>query len=189
MNLEWGSLILQALVAALLSSSVIAVLVGAILRRRTEQISAEVRRQVEQDLLGYRSTIKWKEQALSELLGPVVMQLERTGRAFKYWKSKNLYLEAKIVREGNMTIRDLLLEKGHLIPEDLQTDAARLVEHYDRWLEEYDRVRGGVEPQLDKPFVFVGPKGFPFPRDAEQRFKERFRQIWNELYGVGSQTP
>ena len=43
------------------------------------------------------------------------MQLERTKRAFARWNGKNLYLEAKIVREGNVTIRDLILTKGHLI--------------------------------------------------------------------------
>jgi hypothetical protein len=185
MNMEWGTFILQTLVASLLSGSVIALLGGVILQRRTEQISAEVRRHFEQQLLRYRSRMAWKEQALSELLGPVAMQLDRTKRAFDRWKSQNLYIEAKIIREGNETIKDLLLSKGHLIPRDLLMDAGRLVEHYDRWLEEYDRVRGGAEPQLDQPFVFVGPKGYPFPSDSARRFKERFEEIWTELYGRG----
>ena len=204
MNIEW---FLQTLVATLLggffSGSVVAGFMRMLFhqrteqisaevrqqfQRRTEQISAEVRQQFEQELLRYRSTMVWKEQVLSELLGPVAMQLDRTERAFKRWKSRNLYIETKIIREGNKTIRDLLLSKAHLIPRDLLRDARRLVEHYDRWLEEYDRIRGGTEPQLDKPFVFVGPEGYPFPSDAAQRFQERFEAIWTELYGTGDRT-
>jgi hypothetical protein len=57
------------------------------------------------------------------------------------------------------------------------------VEHYDRWLEEYARVRDEQNPDLDSPFVFAGPKGFPFPTDAEMHFHEAFRNYWQELFG------
>jgi hypothetical protein len=123
------------------------------------------------------------ERLLSELLAPMVMQLERTKQAFDRWRSKNLYLEAEIIRKGNLAVRDLLIEKAHLIPADLISDANCLVTHYDRWLEEYDRIRGGAEPDLNEPFVFVGPKGYPFPSESERRFRERFEQVRQEVYG------
>jgi hypothetical protein len=126
-----------------------------------------------------------QEQVFSELLAPVVMQLERTKHAFDRWQSKNLYLESEIIRKGNLAIRDLLLAKAHLIPPDLAADAQALVTHYDRWLEEYERVRGGAEPDLEEPFIFVGPKGYPFPVRAEQRFRECFEQLRQTLYGNG----
>jgi hypothetical protein len=137
-----------------------------------------------------------KSQVLSELLAPMVIQLERTKSAFNRWISKNLYLEAKIIRDGNLIIRDLLLRKAHLIPGDLRLDANRLVEHYDVWLEEFDRIRGdatpnlrgGTEPNLNEPFVFAGPKGYPFPVDSAERFKERFEQLQREL-GTSAQRP
>lgn len=125
-----------------------------------------------------------KEQILAELLSPVVMQLDRTEQAFKRWHSQNLYLEAKIIKEGNLFIHDLLLAKPHLIPPDLVADAQRLVTHYDRWLEEYDRLRAGPEPDLSETFVFVGPKGYPFPRSSAQRFKDKYEQWQQELYGT-----
>jgi hypothetical protein len=62
-------------------------------------------------------------------------------------------------------------------------DAARLVEHYDRWLEEFEAVRESKKPNLDEAFVFVGPKGYPFPSDSETRFKEAFTSHWRKLYG------
>ena len=124
-----------------------------------------------------------KEQLLSELLAPMVMQLERTKQAFERWRGKNLYLEAEIIRKGNLAVRDLLIEKAGLVPADLIADANRLVIHYDRWLEEYDRIRGGAEPDLNEPFVFVGPMGYPFPTESERRFKARFEEVRQEVYG------
>ena len=88
------------------------------------------------------------------------MQFERTRRAFDGWSGKNLYLEAKIIREGNIAIRDLLLAKGHLIPPHLMSDAALLVEHYDRWLEEFENKRTEQNPANEDAFVFVGPAGY-----------------------------
>jgi hypothetical protein len=133
----------------------------------------------------FESKRSWKQQALFELLGPLQMQFERTKRAFDRWDHRNLYLEGKVVREGNQTIRDLLLTKGHLIPPHLMGDASQLVEHYDAWLEAFDRIRGEDSTMSDKAFVFVGPDGYPFPAEAEVNFKAEFRKIQRELYSVG----
>jgi hypothetical protein len=48
-------------------------------------------------------------------------------------------------------------------------------------------VRGpdAADPDLEAPFVFVGPKGYPFPTDAEQAFRETYRNMWGELYAPG----
>jgi hypothetical protein len=56
---------------------------------------------------------------VAEQLVPINMQFEGTQRAFDRWQEKNLYLEAKNIREGNLWIRDALLKKGHLVPPDL----------------------------------------------------------------------
>ena len=155
------------MLSGLLSGTFMAALLGLILARRTDI---------------FRSQRGWKERSVSDLLAPIHMQLERTGRAFKRYEAKNTFLEAKVLREGNVTIRDLLLKNAHLIPPHLLEDASRLVEHYDRWLEEYAKVRDEQSPSLDSPFVFVGPQGFPFPSDAEARFHETFHKYWRDLY-------
>jgi hypothetical protein len=109
------------------------------------------------------------------------MQLDRTERAFNRYKDTNFYLEAKVLRAGNETIRDLLLSKGHLIPSELVGDAGRLVEHYDAWLEEFERERSGQEPALQSKFVFAGPLGYPFPSDADKRFRKACRDLADSL--------
>ena len=177
--------LINSLIAGIVSGSVISAVLGLFFHRRTARIEEEVRAQFQKSLDVSRSRREWKEQSLSELLGPVYMQLDRTERAFSRWTSKNLYLEAKIIREGNLTIRDLLLKKGYLIPPELLDDAGRLVEHYDRWLEEFEKQRLSENPDLNAPFTFVGPTGYPFPGDAAQRFQEVFSRLWNELYGAG----
>ena len=88
-------------------------------------------------------TATHKARVLAELLQPILIQLDRTQAAFSRWTGKNLYLEAKIIREGNLAVRDLLISKAELIPTDLVSHANKLIVHYDRWLEEFDRLPRG----------------------------------------------
>jgi hypothetical protein len=166
--------------AAILSGGVIAAVMGILFAKRTEGLKAEVQK----SLSVFHSSLAWEEKSLSELLGPVCVHLDRTRRAFNRWSRKNLFLEAKIIREGNITIRDLLLSRYHLVPPQLREDAGHLIEHYDRWLEEYERIRESSKPELDAAFVFVGvgDDPYPFPHDAEQHFKSAFEQGWKRLY-------
>lgn len=163
---------LRLIVAGILSGGLTSVILGFLFHRRITRIEQEITGQFE-----------WKRRSVSELLGPLYMEFDRTRRAFDRWTKANLYLEAKVIREGNLTIRDLLLTKGYLIPPPLLDDAGRLVAHYDRWLEEYEKVRIDINPALDQPFpkkefVFVGG----FPRDAEARFKNTYMKMWEDLY-------
>lgn len=169
----------NAILAAVVSGSVIATVLGVLLQRRTEEIKSEYAR----TQAVFQSTRTWKEHAVSELLGPMYIQFDRTRRAFDRWGELNLFLEAKVIFVGNITIRDLLLTKAHLIPPDLREDAGKLIEHYDRWLEEFEKLRGSKDPDLATPFTFAGPEGFPFPSEAEERFKVAFSNFWRELYG------
>jgi len=178
MDSFWTSLI-----AGTTSGTVLAAILGFLLARRTETIKKEVEAQFLRLLDRERFQRGWKERAVSELLVPVCIQLDRTKRAFARWETKNIFLEAKVIRDGNLVIRDLLLKNPHLIPPELLQDAGRFVEHYDRWIEEFEKIRGERTPELDAPFVFVGPKGFPFPSDAEKRFHDTFAEYWQQLYG------
>jgi hypothetical protein len=86
-------LLVQAVVAALVSSGVITFIAGLLLRRHSERIAAEVRRVFERR----KMADDWKEQSLSQLLGPVLMQLDRTRRAFQRYRARNVYLEFEIL--------------------------------------------------------------------------------------------
>lgn len=165
------NILTQTLLAAFLSSAVVTTVIGLIFRGYVARLEMRV-----------KSQYSWKEQSVTELLAPLNMQFDRTERAFNRWHDKNLYLEMKVVKAGNETIRDLLLGKGHLIPPELREDAGRLIEHYDVWLEKFEKQRLSENPDLNAAFVFVGPDGYPFPGTAERNFRETFKKYWLELY-------
>ena len=110
------------------------------------------------------------------------MQLDRTRRAFVRYKANARFIEHEIMYKANLAVRDLLLANGHLIPAELRDVSGRLIEHYDSWLEEYDRVRGTQARAPNEPFVFAGPQGYEFPKDADRLFKAAFDRLWAELY-------
>jgi hypothetical protein len=163
----------QLLLTAIISSSLITGLLGLGFTGWVTRTQEEV-----------KSQRTWKEKSVAELLGPMSMELDRTKGALERWNKQNLYIEAKIMKVGNETVRDLLLTKGHLIPPDLIPDANKLIQHYDVWLELYEKQRGGKEPGLKTKFVFAASEGYPFPKEAEAHFKERLRLYMKELYGI-----
>ncbi|MFC3415394.1 hypothetical protein [Algoriphagus hitonicola] len=173
---------LNLLLPALISSSIVGVAIGLIFKKRNETIAAEVRNQFEQNMTIFKTNYLWKEKSVSELLGQIYIQFNRTNRAFNRYKNTNLYLEAKVLKDGNEKIRNLLLEKAHLIPAELIDDANQLIEHYDVWLEEFARHRDSENPNLDQKFIYAGPLGFRFPKKAEENFKNKYHELRNELY-------
>jgi hypothetical protein len=177
------SMLSTALLSAILSGTVLATILGVLFQRRAATIQAAIKMEFDAMAATAGTQRVWRERAVAELLGPVFMQLDRTERAFRRWSAHNAFIEAKVIREGNLVIRDLLLAKPHLVPPDLLTAAGALVEHYDRWLEEFDRVRSAERPDLDTPFVFVGPKGHPFPRAEANMIQARYHELWRSLYG------
>jgi len=171
------------LFAGLLSGSVIAGILGFFLNEQATRVEEEVRSQFKTAFEVFRSQHDWKKQSLAELLGPVNMQLRRTKLAFLRWDNLNLYLEMTIIAKGNETARDLLLTKGHLIPPELMDCASRLIEHYDVWLEKFERERKSQKPDLETKFIFTGPDGYPFPSECEARFNKKYQELWQEVYG------
>jgi hypothetical protein len=131
----------------------------------------------------WRSQRGWKERAVTELLGPIYILLDRTKRAFDRWDKKDLFLEGEIVKNSNLAIRDLLLSKPYLIPPSLRNDASELILHYAVWLEEFDRLRRKqTNSKAESAFVFTGPLGYPFPSSADKNFRETFELYWRSLY-------
>jgi hypothetical protein len=121
-----------------------------------------------------------RKRVLEELLVPLVSQLNKSKKAFDQWASRGLYLDVQTIRDSNVAARDLLISKASLIPPELQTDALRLVEHYDAWLQAFERARPlGREPGPNEPFAMPAAPGYPFPRDAERRVNEVYAEYQN----------
>jgi hypothetical protein len=157
----------EALLAAVLSGGVIATVLGLVTHRHSLRQASEIEDQ-------FRQLVETRESRwalLQEVLGPVNAHLARTGMAFGRWHEQNLFLEQQIIYESNAEIRGILLAKYHLLTPALRQPAMELVQHFDRWFEEFEKQRRSQNPsEGGATFVFVGPQGYPFPHEAEEAF-------------------
>ncbi len=173
-SIDWGPYVVQTLFATLLGGS----FAGAYLKMRLD-------RRFQQE----KSTRDWKEQALSDLVGPAVMHLERTGlvaeryRETSHFLEGDSYFDAMLMRDSNVELRGILLSKGHLIPEELRPHANTLVGHYDLWLRRFDAKVEKDQPTADSIFD-VGLAEIEFPTASVDAFKSCYLQMREELYGV-----
>lgn len=174
--------ILKLAVASVFSGAVVAAIVSVIFKRKTEEIAAEIKNQFELLSLSQKSGHAWKEKAIAELFGPLNFELKRTKKAFHRYKGENIFLETQVLKQGNERIRNLLLNQSYLVPPDLMEDSYKLIEHYDVWLEQFALFRETENPTEVQKFIFAGPKGFPFPKEAEIRFQEKYIELWKNLY-------
>lgn len=165
----------------LIGSGAATTVLGALFMRRNARVAEEMKAEFSERLTRSSSTRAYNEKALEELFGPAKMQLGRTRRAFSRWNKRSDHIETNVIRQGNLTVRDLLLAKGHLLPPSLLKDAEDLIEHCDAWLEKYEEER--VKNPSEVAFIYVGPDGYPFPRSAEQRLIAYAEQLQTELYG------
>jgi hypothetical protein len=127
------------------------------------------------NILGATTIPSQPHRVLEELLKPLIVQFDRTEEAFMKYQPGNLSAE-NVLRDGNEKARDLLLAKRELIPEALRDDGARLVEHYEVWLQQYSRLRNNERSDASVP-VFAGPVGYPFPIESARRFREELNGL------------
>lgn len=129
---------------------------------------------------------EWRKKT-TELLGQVYIHLNRTRLAFKnkysqLEKYEEVY-EDEVIFTSNRKIRDLLLDNGHHLPPDLLEQASLLIEHFDVWLNKYHNLRK-VEHNKSIVQIYVGPDGFRFPDKAEELFKIKYIELFNEIRTV-----
>lgn len=203
--------ILATATTVVISSGIAAAAVSLVTLRKTREIEEGVRRRSEQRLTEFLSRREAKEKVLNEVIGPVVMNLHRTAQAFRRYSSASSetdveeegisgkgsfgeaskwaqpdtrYLEVEILKRANENIRDILLAKGYWLDGELLEHSIRLIEHYDAWLEEWDKRRSSGAKEGK---IWAGPQGYPFPIQAEAAFIKECKRIRNQLYQDGSE--
>jgi len=92
-----------------------------------------------------------------------------------YLKDDKIYLHAKILKECNLRIRELLLENAFILDDDLKKDAIDLISHYDIWVEKWNDLKEKINPNLDDFFIFQNEHRFP--KEAERRLEDEFYKI------------
>ena len=115
-----------------------------------------------------------------ELTGQLSMNLKRSATAYKeYLEGGKTFMFAKILRLYNEKIRELLLEKGYLLSDNLQTDALALISHYDIWMQKWDELKKNLNPYPDDEFSF--PNNFTFPKDAAANLEQEYKRLKKEI--------
>ena len=170
--------LIQTLIAAVLSGSVVGIVVNGFVQRRLDR---------------ERGNRAWKEASLSTLLGPLVMHLIRTDALSHLYQStfherSRSFFHAQLMCKSNLAARTLLLANGHLLPAPLLPHAQALIRHYDVWLARFDEKQAlenpGPESRFDMGFVEVR-----FPVDARDAFLEAFAALRAELYRTQDVAP
>ena len=119
---------------------------------------------------------------IRELLEPLMQELDASKVAFDRLGPDDKVNE-QAIRAANRKARDLLVSKAALIPPHLRQDALQLIEHYDAWFAEDERVRSQRKMTQQAPYVFAGTRGVPFPGNAERRFREELKQLQDKPGG------
>jgi hypothetical protein len=142
-------------------------------------------------------------RAWTELVGPAVMQMDRSLTAFERYRQSNKYGDATILAEANRSVRDLLLSKAHLMTPSLFAKSKCLITHYDMWLQGYEdslrffREIHGREPRVNEPFAVIEGGGpcANFPRDVPAHYARHMTDLRDLVYegfpkiGAGANSP
>jgi len=111
-----------------------------------------------------------------ELTGQLYMNLKRSETAYReYLQGGKTFMHARILRQYNEKIRELILEKGHILSEHLQENALELVAHYDIWMQKWDELKASLRPSPGDEFVF--PNNSTFPKEAATKLEQEYKRL------------
>lgn len=79
----------------------------------------------------------------------------------EYQKNGCIYLYARILRENNASIVELLISIYSYLPDALQKDAFDLVHHIDVWTALWDCLEKEINPKANDKFVFQNSVNYP----------------------------
>jgi hypothetical protein len=106
-------------------------------------------------------------------LGQLYVQLKRSEIVYQYYMNhQKQFLFAKILKECNQSILQLLNSHSHVLSEDLMNDSLKLMTHLHIWMEKWIDLEKKQQPSLHDEFVFENE--FSFPREAAQKLEKEF---------------
>ena len=115
---------------------------------------------------------------LTELLSPLEFLLRLSGMAYDKYMVNKIYLHALNIRKANEMVYQLLLDKIHFIPAEIQNDCIALLNHYDGWMLQFKDEEQKRKPSLKDEFIFYRiDDQMAFPRLSEQRIFELIKKI------------
>jgi hypothetical protein len=114
--------------------------------------------------------IQAQEILVSELARLLSMHFRRGEAAYQnFHLDGRQFLFAKILRDNNHQIRNLILSKGYLLPFEQQQNAIELVAHLDIWLELWEHLAATKVHKPEDKFSFESCK---YPQAAATSLKD-----------------
>ena len=95
-----------------------------------------------------------EQLVLTELLSPLNFLLRLSGRAYEKYIGNKIYLHALNIRKANEMIYQLIIDKIHFIPVEIQEDCIELLNHYDCWMLQFKDEEQKRKPSLTDEFIF-----------------------------------
>lgn len=115
---------------------------------------------------------------LDELLSPLNFLLHLSAWAYEKYMGNKIYLHALNIRKANEKIYQLVLDKIHFIPDEIQKDCIELLNHYDCWMLQFKDEEQKRKPLLTDEFIFYRlDDQMAFPRLSEQHIFETFKKF------------
>lgn len=179
-NQNKRTIFVQLLLAGILSGSFFSATLGLVGLKYAEKIKGEITQSVQTSLYDYQTDQEWQRRSLVELFAPLDVNLERSKRAYGRWQGNLRQEELEILRETNARVRKLILDNYYLIPSNLQMDASTLVEHYDIWLQTYNKPNVS---EYDDKFIVkeLSEKGRLFPKKSARRLRQNFLELQSRV--------
>ena len=114
---------------------------------------------------------------IHDLLGPLDTLLKRGEVAYNnYMHNEKVFLYAKIIKENNMRIRELILKKCYLLPPEQQSNAFDLITHIDIWSVLWDDLSDRKYSLQD---VFTFENSVSFPEKSVESLLEYYQELKN----------
>lgn len=113
---------------------------------------------------------------VTELLGPMMLHLTQAQSCYHaYLSGGKTFRCACALWECNTALRGLLVDKGDLLPDAMQQQARKIVEHIDAWAALWVAHRDALQPGDDDVFAFENPE--TFPTEAEAQLKAYYQSL------------
>jgi len=109
-------------------------------------------------------------------LGRLMFFFDRGNNAYaNYLEHGSRFLHAKILKNNNNNILDVLSKVYAFCPSDIQEDVLRLSYHLDVWKSQWCCLERELNPGVDDKFVFHS--AVRYPKDAEKNIVNFFKGL------------
>lgn len=109
-------------------------------------------------------------------LGKLLFYFERGKKAYMaYLECDSIYLYARILKDNNHAIVELLSGIHYLCPENIQQDILELTHHIDVWVSNWDYLEKELSPSLSDKFIFQN--SVRYPKIAEENIVNFYKGL------------